>query len=102
MGGLFDVILRGTRRIEQIMGASTVKRAEKPSTLIIELIADLEGVDPAELSPPLYSVIDPDALDALFGSSTDDEPQTAGHVDFEYCGYEIRIQSDGEVAILNR
>lgn len=84
------------------MEAATKETAENPSTLIIDLIADLQGVDPVELTPPLYSVIDPDALDALFHSSTGDASQTSGHVDFEYCGYEIRIQSDGEVAILNR
>lgn len=70
--------------------------------MVVELIADLEGVDSGELSPPLYSVIEPDALDALFRSSNSDTEQILGHVHFEYCGYEIRVQSDGEVTILNR
>lgn len=70
--------------------------------VIIDLISDLEGVDPVELSPPLYSVIDPKALDTLFRSASGDTPHPSGHIQFEYCGYEIRVQSDGEITILNR
>lgn len=69
--------------------------------MIIDLISDLEGVDPVELSPPLYSVIEPKALDTLYHSASGDTPQTSSHVQFEYCGYEIRVQSDGEITILN-
>ena len=69
--------------------------------MIVDLVADLEGVDPSELSPPLYSAIDPEALDALFGPSADGLA-TEGGVQFQYRGYEIRVRGDGEVAILNR
>lgn len=86
----------------QLEPSATVETAEKPSELIVDLIADLEGVDPVELSSPLYSVIDPDALDALFQSSNGNSTETPGYVQFEYYGYEIRVQSDNEVAILNR
>lgn len=71
------------------------------SETIVELIADLEGVDPVELTPPLYSVINPDALESLFDTSASDESPPSGHVCFHYCGYEIRVESDGELAILN-
>lgn len=101
--------LRGSRRTDvmmetenQVQSYITVDDAENPSAMVIDLIADLEGVDPVELSPPLYSAIDPDALDALFRFPKDDAPQTSGYVHFEYHDYEIRIQSDGEIAILNR
>ncbi|WP_225336070.1 HalOD1 output domain-containing protein [Halomicrobium urmianum] len=70
--------------------------------MIVDRISDLEGLDPEELSPPLCSVIEPEALDVLFRSSTGDTPHTSGHVRFEYRGYEIRVQSDGEIAVLNR
>jgi len=85
----------------QTKSLPTAEPAEDPSMMIIDLISDLEGVDPVELSPPLYSVIDPEALDALFHSASDDTPQTSGHVQFVYRGYEIRVQNDGEIAILN-
>lgn len=69
--------------------------------MIIDLISDLEGVEPVELSPPLYSVIEPQALDTLFHSETGDTPQPSGYVQFAYRGYEIRVQNNGEIAILN-
>lgn len=70
--------------------------------MIIELISDLEGIDPVDMSPPLFSVVDPEALDTLFQTSTDDGPQISGHVQFEYRGYDIRVQDDGEIVVLNR
>ena len=100
--------MKGSRRTDvmeaenQMQSSTTVDDAENPSAMVIGLIADLEGADPVELSPPLYSAIDPDALDALFRFSEDDAPQTSGYVYFEYHDYEIRVQSDGEIAILNR
>lgn len=72
---------------------------EEPSRTIVHRIADLEGVDPTELTPPLYSVIDPDALDSLFHSPTIGESQTSGHVRFTYCSYEVHVRSDGRVSI---
>jgi len=79
---------------------SARKSTEKPSQKIVELIADLEGVQPTELTPPLYSVIDPDALDSLFHSSADDSG-SEGHICFRYRGYLIRVQSNGDIEITN-
>lgn len=74
----------------------------KPSETVVDLIADLEGLDPVELSPPLYSVVDPEALDALFNQPIDvaAESLTTSHVQFQYRGYTIRVHGDGEVAIV--
>lgn len=73
----------------------------EPSETVIELVADLENVNPVELSPPLYSTVDPDALDSLFPASPSGSPQTAGQVRFQYCGYEIHVRNDGEITVLN-
>ena len=76
-----------------------VSDTDRLSETIVGIIADLEGVDSTELTPPLYSVIDPDALESLFAST--DDP-AAGHVAFRYHGYDVRVASDGAVEILNR
>jgi len=86
----------------QTTSSTTVESAEDPSTMILDMISDFEGVDPVELTPPLYSVIEPEALDALFHPATSGMPHTSGYVQFEYRGYKIRVQSDGEIEILNR
>lgn len=61
---------------------------------IVEAIADREGVRPEELDPPLYEVIDSDALNSLFGNDGDD-----ARVVFTYAGYEVTVSGDGEVSL---
>ncbi|WP_256558104.1 HalOD1 output domain-containing protein [Halomarina litorea] len=68
-----------------------------PSVAVIEHVADHEGTDPLELSPPLHDVIDPDALDRLC-TGTD----SAGHVAFSYCGYLVTVTTDGDVSLEER
>lgn len=78
-----------------------VRATEDIGETIVEVVADLEGVDPSELTPPLYSVIDPDALESLF-TSTDGDGPSHGHVSFRYHGYDVRVSSDGAIGIHNR
>lgn len=61
---------------------------------IVELIAEAEETDPTELIPPLYEVIDPDALESLFVNS-----QALGKTVFNYNDYEVSVFSDGYVSI---
>lgn len=44
--------------------------------------------------PPLYDVIDPDSLDSLFETGTDDI-----RVVFQYAGYYVRVNGEGRVAL---
>lgn len=63
---------------------------------IVEQVAELEGVSPIELHPPLYSAIDAEALDQLFHSF-----DGRGCVVFEWLGYEIAAHQRGQVTILD-
>ncbi|ELY90756.1 HalOD1 output domain-containing protein [Natrialba taiwanensis] len=84
------------------MGSGT-----QPSIEILQQIATAEGVEPTELEPPLYNVIDPDALDALVQSmadrtNTDFETQTKparSKIEFTYCGYTVRVDETGRVDV---
>ncbi len=62
---------------------------ETPSTEIIDAIASIENIEPVDLpeqvDTPLYSVIDPEALNSVI---TGDSPAA---VSFSYEGYHIRI-----------
>ena len=68
------------------------------SLKVVEKVADREGTDPAELHPPLHTVVNTEALDALF-RSTPSTARTDGMIEFEYQGYKIRIDGSGEVQI---
>lgn len=68
-----------------------------PSIAVIEHVAEHEGIDPLELSPPLHDVIDPDALDRLCAGT-----ETSGLVAFSYCGYTVTVTTDGVVSLEER
>ncbi|MCU4971408.1 hypothetical protein OB955_01460 [Halobacteria archaeon AArc-m2/3/4] len=72
---------------------------EKPSLTVIDRVAELEGEDPVDLTPPLYDAIDPEALDSLFQSSRFERAETVETVQFTYLGYDVRVQSGGEVIV---
>lgn len=69
------------------------------SEAVVEAVADAEGVSPLELRPPLFEVVDPDALDKLFPLPSLEQGRTEGHVTFEYCGYEVTVQPDGVISV---
>lgn len=59
---------------------------------VISTVAARSNTDPEELDS-LYSVVDPDALEALF------QPGTTGTVSFRYHGYEVVVHSDGDLDV---
>lgn len=69
------------------------------TTRVVKRIAIMEGVDPLELQPPLYSIIDIDAVEDLFASAADDRSDGTISVEFEYQGYQVTIESDDEVYV---
>lgn len=71
------------------------------SESVIEAIAEAEGTDPVELTPPLYEVIDPDALDRLF-AATPTEERMDGRVMFSHERYEITVRGDSHVSVKER
>lgn len=75
----------------------SVEEPKQPSQLVVETVADAEGIDPLAL-PPLYNTVDPDALDTLFQPQfrTASEPPV-GEVRFSYHGYTVRVTAAGRV-----
>ncbi|QCS43032.1 HalOD1 output domain-containing protein [Natrinema versiforme] len=73
--------------------------ASTPVTLVVEAVADREGVAPMELQPPLYDAVDPEALNALVSSADGDTDTGTVRVSFEYNGYDITVGSDGDVSV---
>ena len=71
-----------------------------PSHLVVDAVAEAEGVDPTDLDP-LFTAIDPDALDALF----DPQLKVGGVADadasvqFQYSGYRVRVSAAGRVTL---
>lgn len=71
---------------------------DRPSRSVVETITATEDIEQTDL-PPLYTVIDPDALDTLFESQAgSEEGRTPTEVQFTYFGYEVTV-SDAGVSI---
>lgn len=74
---------------------------EKPaSQAVIEAVAEAEGVEPVELSQPLFEVVDPDALDRFFGTLPCH--RSIRRASFMYMDYRVTIHPDGDVELVAR
>lgn len=67
-----------------------------PSEAVVETVAAASGREPTALEP-LYRVIDPDALDALFRRRDDDSRII--RVSFDFNDHLVTVQSDGTVVV---
>lgn len=61
---------------------------------IAKAVADAVGIDPVDLDPPLYDVIDAEALDGLFGDRV-----TEGRVEFTMADCEVTVRADNLVTV---
>ncbi|WP_458191143.1 HalOD1 output domain-containing protein [Haladaptatus sp. NG-WS-4] len=75
------------------------RTATEPSIafLILEAITAREEINPDDC-PPLYDVIDPDALDNLF-TPTQTGSERHGKVIFQYCGYRVTVAGDRTISL---
>jgi len=84
-------------RVESRMDGIAVHRGnDKVSIDVIETIAAVTGDDPLTMSPPLYEVVDTDALDTLYERGAD------VCVEFEYNGHQVVIGDDQTVTVDGR
>ncbi|RDI73034.1 hypothetical protein DWB78_06240 [Halopelagius longus] len=81
---------------------------ESPSNAVVSAVAAVAGYRPVATEPagegdtapvldPLYSVIDPDALDEMFRD--DGSPAISGRVRFSYHDCDVAVLSDGVVEV---
>ncbi|WP_049906385.1 HalOD1 output domain-containing protein [Halorubrum tebenquichense] len=72
-----------------------------PSLAVVEAIADLAGVEPADLSDEgvvLYEHVDPDALNAIVSGRSDADVD----VSLTVAGYDVRVGPESAVARRSR
>lgn len=63
---------------------------------VLQTVAAYENVPTTEL-PPLFEVVDPDALAAIFASPLGGPRRTEGTVTFPYAGYQVAVSADGSI-----
>ncbi|WP_049971302.1 HalOD1 output domain-containing protein [Haladaptatus cibarius] len=67
------------------------------SILVVEAVARKMDVEPYQLQPPLYDVMDPEILDRLRRDASHGDANVT--VSFTYCGFDIVVPSDGEISV---
>lgn len=60
---------------------------------VVRTVAEMDDTTPAEMEPPLYDVIDPEALNMLFRSEPSPH-DLSRDIGFVYDDYQIRISGD--------
>lgn len=70
---------------------------EKPSMTIINALATAMGVEPTEL-PPLFEIVDPDAVDSLFSNNTS-SPGAEAMLSFNYRNWNVFVNADGRIRV---
>ena len=80
------------------MSVATRQWAE-PTQRIVQAIADEEGVEPGDLDPPLFDVLDGDLLNALVASNEENADHATLELAFEYLGYTVRVAAGGAVTV---
>ncbi|WP_227353818.1 HalOD1 output domain-containing protein [Haladaptatus salinisoli] len=66
----------------------------RPSEAVVEAVAAVEGVPALQLDPPLYHVLDPEALDSLLTGGSRPE-----RIAFSYHGYDVDVRRDGHITV---
>ena len=71
---------------------------EPISTAVVRATSAVTGREPCSL-PPLADVIDPDALDSLFGPQYNGVTRPGGRLSFTYSGYQVIVERNEYVYI---
>ncbi|WP_231188340.1 HalOD1 output domain-containing protein [Haladaptatus sp. DYF46] len=80
-------------------GKQPLDDTESVTATIINRILARENISSNDLVP-LYEVIDPDALNTLFGPTrAGSHRPTTGAVTFQYQGYQVTVTSENDVEL---
>lgn len=74
---------------------------DRPSMAVVEAVADVTDTDAIDL-PPLYEVVDPDAVDALFDHARRDGRLREQRLSFAYAGFDVTLSADGSIELSPR
>lgn len=67
------------------------------SVAVVNSVSEERGIDPLDL-PPLYAVVEPDALDALFADNGLASAARTGTVSFEYADCMVTVKGRSDVS----
>ena len=70
-----------------------------PSVAVVDLVERVRGGESTRDLPPLYEIVDPDALDSLLESRANRSGRSRRSVSFRYGDAKVTVTSDGRIAV---
>lgn len=69
---------------------------------IFRVSARAEGISALEVEPPLATAVDPDSLNTLIESMSEEVPVPRHLVEFSCSGHRVTVTADGDVSVADR
>lgn len=82
--------------MSQTVSVEEPSQGEPISETVVSVVAEATDTDPLSLEP-IFTAVDPDALDALFEQDQTGLDRSPNRVEFTYCGCDVVVTSGGEV-----
>lgn len=76
-----------------------IRDGEPLSTAVVLAVAEAADIEPADIQEPLYNVLDPDALNSLFGPKADGTPRDNGKLSFSIYGHDVTIEGNESIHV---
>jgi hypothetical protein len=96
-----DLVTSDLMTFDEEMGTYRMEfdgHVRPPTEAVTYAVAEASQTDPLDL-PPLLSVLDSDALTALFDTSTNSQSQTKITVSFEFADHHVVLKGNGIIVI---
>ena len=75
-----------------------LERPQPISVTVVQTVAAVTGTEPEDVEP-LYDVIDPNALDALFRPVSEGSSRRTASVSFTLHGLDVTVHASGEIVV---
>lgn len=84
--------------VDEPVASYALEPGEPPLLGVVRAVAAVRGREPTAL-PPLYDVVDPDALDRLVGGPPGHEADGSVRVAFVYAGTTVSVDGTGRIQV---
>jgi len=75
-----------------------IRSSESVSEAVVKAVSAAEDCPPT-LLPPLYSTVNPEALNKVFSVTNSDAPDRGGHISFQFSSCFVTVSENGYINV---